>query len=300
MLNPRTREWANDLLSSIGVPTHIFPEIVASGTRLGDYQGIPVITPASHDTGSAVAGIPASTPSYAYICSGTWSLVGIEIDKPIINKAAMEANATNEGGAYDTIRLLKNNMGLWLVQQCCTTWAKEGNLFDYGDLESLAMTAPPLVSFVNPDDSMFLPPGNHQKRIQNFCLETNQNPPQTEGETIRCILESLAMAYCDALQKILRISGQKVQVIHMVGGGSKNNLLNQMTANATGIPVIAGPVEASAIGNSIVQLIALGELKDRQEARALVLEKLPVRIYEPKETDKWEDAYYRYQKIVSG
>ena len=299
MLNPQTREWAKDLLSSLGIPTHIFPRIVLPGTRLGQYQNIPVITPASHDTGSAVAAIPASTPNYAYICSGTWSLVGIEIDQPIINRAALEANATNEGGAYGTIRLLKNIMGLWLVQQCRTTWAQEGNLYNYSDLESLAMTAPPLVSFVNPNDSIFLPPGDHPKRIHKFCLETNQLPPQSEGETIRCILESLAMAYCDALQKILGVSGHQVQVIHMVGGGSKNDLLNQMTANATGIPVIAGPIEASAFGNSIVQLITLGELKNRQEARALILRMLLVRMYEPKETDEWAEAYYRYQKIVS-
>lgn len=300
MLNPHTREWTNDLLSSLGIPTHIFPKIVLPGTRLGHYQNIPVITPASHDTGSAVAAIPASTPNYAYICSGTWSLVGIEIDQPIINQATLEANATNEGGVDGTIRLLKNIVGLWLVQQCRATWAQEGNLYSYSDLESLAMTAPPLLSFVNPNDSLFLPPGDHQKRIHQYCLETNQHPPQSEGETIRCILESLAMAYCNALQKILWVSGQQVQVIHMVGGGSKNALLNQMTANATGIPVIAGPIEASALGNSIVQLIALGEIKNRQEARALILQTLPVRVYEPEETAVWTEAYHRYQQIVSG
>ncbi len=300
MLNPSTREWANGLLSSLGIPTHLLPKIVLPGTQLGDYQNIPVITPASHDTGSAVAAIPASTPNYAYICSGTWSLVGIEIDQPIINQAALAVNATNEGGVDGTIRLLKNIMGLWLVQQCRTTWAQEGNLYSYSDLESLAKTAPPLVSFVNPNNSLFLPPGDHQKRILQFCLETNQRPPQSTGETIRCILESLAMAYCDALKKIVRVSGQQIQVIHMVGGGSKNNLLNQMTANATDIPVIAGPVEASALGNSIVQLIALGELKNIQEARGLILRMLPVRVYEPEETAAWTEAYQRYQKTVSG
>ncbi|MCL4262920.1 MAG: rhamnulokinase [Anaerolineae bacterium] len=306
MLNPRTHEWATDMLAALGIPTHILPAVVPPGTRLGDYQGIPVITPAAHDTGSAVTAVPATTPDYAYISSGTWSLVGLEINQPIINEAALRANLTNEGGVYGTIRLLKNVMGLWLVQQCRASWAKAGQVYSYDDLEALAtadakqcQTAASLATFVNPDDPVFLPPGDHREYIRQFCLATNQTPPATVGATVRCILESLALTYRDALQKLQAVSGRPVQMIHIVGGGSQNRLLNQMTANAAGIPVMAGPVEASVFGNAIVQLIALGELRDLREARQMMAEMVQSQVYEPEETAVWTDAYHQYQSIIT-
>lgn len=306
MLNPRTQEWAADMLAALGIPTHILPPVVPPGTRLGDYQGIPVITPAAHDTGSAVTAVPATTPDYAYISSGTWSLVGLEMNRPIITEAALRANLTNEGGVYGTIRLLKNVMGLWLVQQCRASWAKAGQVYSYDDLEALAradakqcQTVSPQATFVNPDDPLFLPPGDHRDCIRQFCLATNQTPPATVGATVRCILESLALTYRDALQKLQAVSGRSVQMIHIVGGGSQNRLLNQMTANATGIPVMAGPVEASVLGNAIVQLIALGELRDLREARQMMAEMGQPQLYEPADTAVWTDAYHQYQSIIA-
>jgi rhamnulokinase len=299
IVNPHTKTWGTDILSKLGIPTHIFPEIVLPGTRLGTYTGIPVITPGSHDTASAVAGIPTTTPNYAYISSGTWSLVGIEVQQPIINEATLAANLTNEGGVYGTIRLLKNVMGLWLLQQCRHKWNESGMSFDYDELEALALNTVPFASLVNPNDPLFLPPGTHEEHIRRICLKTNQSPPQTVGAVVRCILESLALTYHDIIQKLIYVSGQPVHTIHIVGGGSKNGLLNQMTANATGIPVIAGPVEASVLGNAIVQLITLGDLKDLQEARQLIAETQHLHLYEPEETAVWAEAYHRFKDIVA-
>ncbi len=299
LLNPHTQAWATDIMAAAGIPPHIFPAVVPPGTRLGQYQGIPVITPASHDTGSAVAAVPAASPHIAYISSGTWSLVGLEVNLPIITQAALHANVTNEGGVYGSIRLLKNVMGLWLVQQCRDSWAKTGELFNYDDLEMLATAVPPLLSLINPDAPIFLPPGDHPAHIRHFCQQTNQPVPQTAGATIRCIFESLALAYRDTLEKLTAVSDHRPQVIHIVGGGSKNTLLNQMTANATGLPVIAGPVEASVIGNAIVQLIALGELRDLAEARQLLVELPDLQRYEPQDTAVWTEAYHRYRKLLT-
>lgn len=299
MLNPRTHQWTTDILSQLGIPTHIFPDVVPPGTQLGHYQEIPVIAPASHDTGSAVVAVPTTTSNYAYISSGTWSLVGLEADQPIINEAALQINATNEGGAFGTIRFLKNVMGLWLLQQCRSSWVQTGHCYTYEELEALAVTAPALTAFVNPDASRFLPPGNHPELIRQYCLESNQSPPQTIAETVRCVLESLALAYCDALQKLSIVANRKVDVIHIIGGGSKNALLNQMTANATGIPVVAGPVEASALGNAIVQFISLGDLRNVEEARQLLWQTLSTQQYEPQDTAVWQEAYQRYQTIIS-
>ncbi|HRQ38845.1 MAG TPA: rhamnulokinase family protein [Chloroflexota bacterium] len=304
LLNPRTQEWAADIMAAAHIPSHIFPPVVPPGTQLGQYQGIPVITPASHDTGSAVAAVPAvAVPAthahFAYISSGTWSLVGLEVSQPIITEAALRANITNEGGVYGSIRLLKNVMGLWLAQQCRDNWARAGRAYSYGELETLATAVPPLLSLINPDDPIFLPPGDHQAHIRHYCRQTNQPVPQSAGATMRCILESLALAYRDALGKLTAVSGQQPQVIHIVGGGSRNALLNQMTANATGLPVIAGPVEASIIGNAIVQLIALGELRDLAEARQLLSEMPDLQRYEPRDTAVWSEAYDRYQKLLT-
>lgn len=299
LLNPRTQAWATNLMAVASIPPHIFPAVVPPGTELGQYQGIPVITPGSHDTASAVAAVPAANPQFAYISSGTWSLVGLELKQPIITEAALQANVTNEGGVYGSIRLLKNVMGLWLVQQCRDSWAKTGNLYTYDDLEALAAAAPPLGSLVNPDDPVFLPPGDHLTLIRHFCQQTKQPEPPSVGAVVRCIFESLALAYRDALTKLTAVSGRQPQVIHIVGGGSKNALLNQMTANATGIPVIAGPVEASAIGNAIVQLITLGELRDLAEARQLLAEMPDLQRYEPQDTAVWSEAHHRYQKLLT-
>lgn len=298
-LNPVTGTWATDLLDALGVPTHIFPPIVQPGTRLGEYEGIPVIAPATHDTGSAVAGVPTVTDRFAYISSGTWSLVGLEVRHAVMNEAALAANVTNEGGVDGTYRLLKNVMGLWIVQQCRAAWQSHGHTYSYPELVALAEAAPRLRSFIDPDDGRFLAPGDHPALVQAYCRETGQPVPESHGEIVRCVFESLALRYREVLSALLALSGKEADAIHIVGGGSQNDLLNQMTADAAGIPVLAGPVEATVIGNALVQLIALGELGSIAEGRKLVAGITNLRRYEPQADAAWDEAYGRYRALVS-
>ena len=290
MLNPFTRSWADGMLDRLGVPLHLFPEVVQPGTRLGTFDGIPVIAPACHDTGSAVAGVPAQTENFAYISSGTWSLVGLEVAKPVVCEAALAVNATNEGGVYGSFRLLKNVMGLWLLQQCRATWENSGRAYSYPELVSLAESAEPLRSFVEPNDERFLPPGDHPAHIRDFCAQSGQPRPQNDAAIARCVFESLALAYRDVLFELRTLTGRTIEVIHVVGGGSRNRLLNQLTADATGIPVLAGPSEATVIGNALVQLISLGELAHLDEGRQLVAEIGALERFEPRGQDAWQDV----------
>lgn len=298
MFNPITGGWATSMLEKLRIPIHIFPEIVHSGTRLGTYDGLTVIAPACHDTGSAVAAVPAGIADFAYISSGTWSLVGLEVDRPIINQSALAANVTNEGGVYGTYRLLKNVMGLWIFQQCRATWEKEGTSLSYDALVEMALTAKPLTAFVNPDDLAFLTPGDHPRLVREMCQKSGQPVPETRGAVARVVLESLALAYRQVIKQLAAVSGQEVKVIHIVGGGSQNTLLNQMTADATGIPVIAGPSEATVIGNALVQFITLGELHNIHEARQMVTAAGPLSRYEPQAGDRWDDAYQQYRELL--
>ncbi|NKQ35926.1 MAG: rhamnulokinase [Chloroflexi bacterium] len=281
MFNPRTGGWAAEMLDTLGIPSHILPEIVPPGTQLGHYEGIPVIAPACHDTGSAVAAVPTQTADYAYISSGTWSLVGLEVPQPIITEAALAANVTNEGGVYGTYRLLKNVTGLWLLQQCRATWASEGEEYSYGELVEMAQAVEGKVAVINPDDGRFLSSGNHPQRIRELCRETGQPVPQSKGEVVRVALQSLALTYRNVLAELTAVSNRKIDVIHIVGGGAKNKLLNQMTADATGLPVITGPVEATVMGNALVQLITLGEIQDIRQGRQIVAQMAAQERYEP-------------------
>ncbi len=290
MLNPFTRSWAGGLLDALGIPLALFPEVVEPGTRLGAFEDIPVIAPACHDTGSAVAGVPAQTENFAYISSGTWSLVGLEVAQPVVNAAALAVNATNEGGVYGSFRLLKNVMGLWLLQQCRSTWEKAGRAYTYPELVSLAESAEPLRSFVDPNDDRFLPPGDHPAHIQTFCQQSGQPRPQSDAAVARCVFDSLALAYRDVLQELQTLTGRQIEVIHVVGGGSRNRLLNQLTADAAGIPVLAGPGEATVIGNALVQLISLGELANLDEGRQLVSDGAALERFEPEEQGAWREV----------
>ncbi len=290
LFNPRTGMWATDMLAELRIPTHIFPEIVPPGTLLGAYDGIPVIAPACHDTGSAVAAVPSQNKNFAYISSGTWSLVGLELPEPIISPAALSANVTNEGGVYGTYRFLKNVMGLWILQQCRNQWATEGEQLDYATLVSMAEQAPALRSLIPVNDDRLLPPGNHPKIIQTLCRESGQPVPETKGEIVRCVLESLALKYASVLENLLALSNRSADVIHIVGGGTQNKLLNQFTADATGIPVQIGPIEATVLGNALVQLITLGDIKNLDEGRALIAESFPTQTYIPKNSLAWADA----------
>lgn len=297
LFNPRTGQWATELMEELGLPAAIFPTIIQPGTLLGTYEGIPVIAPACHDTGSAVAAVPTPTPHYAYISSGTWSLVGLEIAAPIINTAALDANVTNEGGVAGTYRLLKNVMGLWIIQQCRATWEAEGQSYSYAELAQLAEAAPPLRALIYPNEARFLPAGHHPRLVQTLCAERHQPVPQTPGEIVRCVLDSLALACNEVLQTLLALAGTQCEVIHIVGGGSRNELLCQLTANATGRPVVAGPVEATVLGNALVQLIARRSLTHLAEARQLVARMSDLRHYEPQETARWAEAAQRYRQI---
>jgi rhamnulokinase len=304
LFNPTTGRWATELMAKLDIPYTIFPEIVPPGTKLGIYEGMPVIAPACHDTGSAVAAVPAQTAqasarsTFAYISSGTWSLVGLEVDKPILTPEALAANVTNEGGVYGTYRLLKNVMGLWILQQCRATWAVAGQAYTYAQLVAMAEEAEPLTAVFNPNHAMFLAPGDHPQHIREICRQTNQPVPQTPGALVRCVLESLALAYREVLEQVSAVAHRTVATIHIVGGGTQNELLNQMTADATGLSVIAGPVEATVIGNALVQLITLGEIADLPQARQIVATMAELKQYEPGDRAVWAEAYGRYQDLT--
>ena len=298
LYNPRVGGWASDLIGALGLPAAIFPTLVQPGTRLGSYAGIPVIAPACHDTGSAVAAVPTSTSNYAYISSGTWSLVGLEVPAPIINDAALAANVTNEGGVNGTYRLLKNVMGLWIIQQCRAAWAAQGHNYSYADLVQLATAAPPLRHCFDPNDGRFLPPGDYPALIAAWCAERGQPAPEDHGAIARSVFESLALAYRHVLETLDALADHRTEVIHVVGGGSQNALLCQMTADAIGLPVVAGPTEATVIGNALVQLIALGELGSIAEARALVARSAELQRYEPRNRAGWDEAFARYKSLL--
>lgn len=312
MIDPRTGNWAADMLEKLSLLTRLLPEIVPSGTILGPLKGdvakecgvtsaIPIIAPATHDTASAVAAVPASAGpnDWCYISSGTWSLMGVELDKPLINEKTLQYNYTNEGGVGGTIRFLKNIMGLWLVQECRRHWQREGKEFSYAELTSLAAAATPRLSLINPDHAPFASPGDMPIKIAEFCKQTKQTPPADVGATVRCCLDSLALTYRRTLEGLEDILGRKLSTIHIVGGGTQNELLTQMTADATGRTVIAGPVEATAIGNILVQAMATGDVKSLADARAIVRNSFDVKHYEPRETAKWGEAYERFKKLVT-
>jgi len=297
MLDATTKTWAVDLLEALELPLNIFPDIVPPGTKIGKYEGIQVITPACHDTGNAIAAVPTETDTFGYISSGTWSLVGLETSRPYLGADAFAANVTNEGGVYGTVCLLSNVVGLWLVQQCRATWQKEGHDFDYGALVQLAQAAPNLASFINPNNPEFLVPGDYPSLVRTFCIKTGQPVPEDEGAVVRVMLESLALEYRAVFERLLKVTGQHPEIIHIVGGGSRNRLLNQMTANAVGRPVIAGPVEATVIGNALVQLITLGELDNLALARQLLAQSGQLTRYEPQDAAAWDEAYQRYRNL---
>src|SRR5688572_6552404 len=291
LYNPRTHAWSDKLISALGLPRGIFPEIVPSGTRLGklrpdlatelDLPPIDVIATCSHDTGAAVAGVPASGENWAYLSSGTWSLMGVELPAPVIDDTARELNFTNEIGFGNTVRFLKNISGLWLIQECKRQWAREGLDLDYARLTQLAAKEHPFLSLINPGSEEFLAPENMVSQIVQFCRRTNQPAPKTEGAFVRCALESLALLYRRTLGQIEKLTGKKIERLHVVGGGSNNDLLNQFTANAVQIPVFAGPGEATAAGNVILQAIALNHLPSLSAARELIRNSSTIRRFDP-------------------
>ncbi|MCK6581139.1 MAG: rhamnulokinase [Anaerolineae bacterium] len=296
--NPLLGDWDRQMLNRLGLPTHILPTIVQPGTRIGAYQGVPVHAPACHDTGSAVVAIPATSPGFAYLSSGTWSLLGLELPKPVITDETYAANVTNEGGVEGTFRLLQNIMGLWLAQQCRATWRAAGTEYTYDELARLASEAEPFRSLIFPDDPNFMLPGDMPSRIRDYCARTDQPIPETVAQVMRTIYESLALKYRYALDHLIRISGQTINRMHIVGGGSKNALLCQMTADAIGREVVAGPAEGTVLGNAIVQLIAVGALTNVAQARRVLASTIDAVSYQPKHREDWEGAYERFRRLV--
>jgi rhamnulokinase len=304
MYDPTEKKWAYGLLDSFGLPTKIFGSIISPGTVLGPIRPavasdtginpIPVIAPATHDTGSAVAAVPAQGKSWAYISSGTWSLMGVELNGPFINDKALAYNFTNEGGVGGSIRFLKNIMGLWLVQECRRSWERAGRAFSYEELAHLAESAPPFVSLIDPDDASFLLPPNMPAAIGDFCRHTGQPAPTEPGATVRCALESLALRYRWVFDRLEEMLGQRLDVIHIIGGGSQNRLLCQMTAEACNRPVLAGPVEATAVGNVLVQAIGLGLLGSLADGREVVRRSFELQSYVPKDPESWDEPYQRF------
>jgi rhamnulokinase len=262
-------------------------------------QPVPVIASASHDTASAVAAVPASGASWAYLSSGTWSLMGVELYRPLVTDAAREANFTNEGGVGGTVRFLKNIMGLWLVQECRRAWEREGKAYSYDDLTRLAAAAAPCASLVNPDWPSFLLPDNMPAAMADFCRRTRQPMPTEPGAVIRCAIDSLALKYRWVLERLEELVGRRLEVVHVVGGGCQNALLCQLTADACNRPVLAGPVEATAIGNVGVQAIGLGLLGSLGDLRDVIRRSFDIRTFTPEHPQRWHEPYERFLGYVA-
>jgi rhamnulokinase len=303
--------WAQDLLQRMSLPFDLFPKIVPPATELGSLlpevaeevglgAQLPVVAVASHDTASAVVAVPAEGESFAYVSSGTWSLVGVETAQPVVTKEAMDANFTNEGGFGGRTRFLKNVMGLWLLQECRRIWAQESEEYSYEELARLAEEAPASGPLVDPDHSSFLAPGDMPSRIQRFCEATDQRPPEELGQVARCIFESLALKYQWVVAQAGEIAGRSVEAVHIVGGGSQNSLLCQLTADATRLPVLAGPVEATALGNVMVQAYARGYVESLEEIRAVVRRSTDINRYTPGGgVDKWDELRGKFSSVMN-
>ena len=301
LCNPTTRTWDSELMQHVGLSSRLFTPPVAPSTFVGSLlpsvseetgiASLPVIAVAEHDTASAVAAIPTEEETFAYLSCGTWSLIGTEVTHPVLNGQALAWNVTNEGGVNGTFRLLKNVTGLWPMQECQRAWRNEGKLFSrYQEAVSLEQ-ARPFEAFIDPDSPSFVQPAHMPRQIQQYCRETGQHVPETEGELMRCIVESLACKYRFVLERIEQLIHKRFVGLHMVGGGIQNTFLCQCTANVLGRPAWAGPQEATAIGNMLVQYLALGHIQTLQHGRRIVHDSFPYVTYEPREVDAWERAY---------
>ena len=310
MFDSVTYDWAYDVLKKLDLPTDIYPELIFPGEIVGtllpelsEELGIgevPVVAVASHDTGSAVASVPVvGDEDFIYISSGTWSLMGVELDAPNISQDALKYNFTNEGGVNKTIRFLKNIMGLWLIQESRRQWDREGELLSFDELEAQANAAEPFASLIDPDYEAFQTPGNMPRRIREYCEKTGQKVPQTKGDIVRCIAESLAFRYRYTIEGMEEVNNKKYNTIHIVGGGIKDKMICKCTANATKRVVEAGPVEATSLGNVLVQAMAMGAIKDLEEGRKVIKNSFDVARYEPEDSEAWDAAYLKWKEIIA-
>ncbi|QDV23965.1 rhamnulokinase [Aureliella helgolandensis] len=314
LLDVQSGNWSRPILDAFEIPTHLFSEPVQPGHCLGNItralqmrtrldRSVEVIVPATHDTGSAVLAVPADSfasenPDWCYISCGTWSLMGVELARPVLSEACQLLNFTNEGGVNGSVRLLKNIAGLWIVQQCREQWKREGHDWSWEHLLNLASQSPAMLSVVDTDDSLFLAPDNMPEAVCEFCRRTGQPVPQDPGAIVRCALESLALRYRLTLSYLEQLVGHSMKTIHMVGGGVQNRMLCQFAADACGRPVVAGPVEATAIGNILMQAIGSGQLSSIQEARRLVRLAKDIVVYEPQPAGRWDEGYAKLQQFL--
>lgn len=307
LLDAKAREWDFELIRKLGLPEKIFGEIVKPGTVLGrlkpelvqEFGGdADVIAVGSHDTASAVAAAPLTSPDAAYLSSGTWSLMGLEEPEPIITDESAKYEITNEGGVCGTIRFLKNICGMWLLQECKRNWEKQGETLSWKEIDAAVEKAEPFFAFINPDSAEFAQPCNMPVHIQIACERTGQRVPEGIGQISRVIFESLAMRYRSVFQTLEKLHGKRLEQLHIVGGGCNNRLLNQLTADAINRPVVTGPVEATAIGNILMQMIADGEVKDLAEGRRVVADSFGTETVLPANTKAWDEAYSRFEKIA--
>ncbi len=302
------RTWSKEILDAFGIKESVFAPLVQPGTVLGELSKeiceecgvdpVPVISVCGHDTQSAITSVPCEDGDFAFLSSGTWSLFGTELDKPIVNETSMNINITNEGGFDGSTGFLKNIIGLWLIQESRRQWKREGKEYSYADLEKLALAAEPFKCFIDPDAPEFVPHGNIPERVREFCRKTGQYVPETVGEIMRCIYESLAMKYRLTFEKLRECTERDYPVIHVIGGGTKDGLLCQMTANSCDRTVKAGPIEATVMGNVAVQLMSDGSVKNIGQARKIVADSSELKTFEPKDTDKWAEAYEDFLKVV--
>lgn len=309
MLSAAERSWAYDVTDKLGIPRRLLGEIVAPGSICGkllpsvreEIGGIDpkIINVASHDTAAAVVAVPSQKDDFIYISSGTWSLMGKELPEPCTTEKAFGYDITNEGGAERKIRFLKNIMGLWIEQESRRQWQRQGEDVSFNELSDAAVASEPLKCLINPDDLSFQTPGNMPRRIQEYCEKTGQYVPQTKGEIVRCIFDSLAMCYRRTVEMMDDVTGKKTPFINIVGGGTKEEPLCRLTADACGRPVYTGPVEATALGNIAVQAIALGELRDVKEARSVIADSFEIKCFEPHNTEMWDAGYEKFLKLLN-
>lgn len=308
MLNSKTGDWDYELLDKLGIPSGILEKVVDSATVIGKLteqvcyetglKPVTVTAVAGHDTGSAMIAAPADTDLFAFLSSGTWSLLGSELSEPVVNDLTYKYEYSNEGGINRTARLIKNIMGLWIYQECRRQWNKEGDPVSFDELEMSARKAKPFTCLIDVDHQDFYHPGEMPDRVIDYCRRTGQYVPQNRAEIVRCIMESLALKYRYVFDGLCKIVGSSIPKLHMVGGGCKNTMISQFTANALGIEVTAGPIEATAIGNIAAQLIALGEIKDLRQARTVIKGSFEIKSYFPQDKELWEEKYDYYLKNI--
>ena len=308
LVDIRTREWSKEMAEALGLPLEILPPITASGSVLGPLsdelcrelgvEPVNVISVCGHDTQSAVTAVPSEAKDFAFISCGTWSLFGTELEEPIVNETSKAFNVTNEGGYGYSTAFLKNICGLWLIQESRRQWKREGSDYSYAELEKLAVASKPFQCFIDPDAPDFVAPGDMPGRIKEFCRRTGQYVPQTVGEVVRCIYESLALKYRHVFNGLKDCTGKDYAHINVVGGGTKDGLLCGMTASACNVRVCAGPIEATVLGNIAVQLLSLGELKDIAEARRVIAAGKNLKVFDPVEPGVWDGAYRQYVRYL--